>query len=57
MEWLITSILIIVAALYGYSQWGRSIEKKKQAKRVARDREKDAAISCHAPVDDPLDRM
>jgi len=57
MEWLLIGIVTVIAALFGYKQWGASIEKKKQAKRAARDRERDAEISSRPNVSDPLDRM
>ncbi len=60
MIWLACTVIVAVgiwAALYGYKQWGASDEKKKQAKRTARDLEKDAAIASGHNVPDPLDRM
>ena len=60
MIW-IASILIVmvifVAALSGYKKWGASDEKRKQAKREAKDLEKDIEIACKPYVDRPFSRM
>ena len=60
MIWFVCTILIAVgiwAALYGYKKWGASDEKRKQARRNARDLEKDAEIAADPNVSNPLDRM
>jgi len=54
---MLIAVLILVSALYGYKRWGASNEKAKQAKRVARDRKKDAVISGKPYVDKPFGRM
>jgi hypothetical protein len=60
MIWVTTLIMcavIVVSALYGYKKWGASDEKKKQAKRIVKDMEKDAEIASKPYTDKPFSRM
>ena len=54
---IVVSTVILAALLYGYKKWGASDEKRKQAKREAKDLEKDIEIASKPYVDKPFSGM
>lgn len=54
---ILTKILLAIGAVFGASQWGKSVAKKEQLETDAKKLMENAEISASASVDKPFGRM